>query len=177
MKKILVGLFLSFAFFAPNALVADQFFGGVGLNPASGQPNYVADGFMNINLAYESARKSLAGWRFSYTMTNFKHRNSDTLKIKSQILAAEQLFVAKIKPGLSLIGAFGPGLFITSVESGSSRSGTGIGLSATGSIRFALTRSVFLGAAYHYKNCAVKIDNGTVDGGYQGLYLNVGAFF
>ncbi len=177
MKKNMIIILLAVMLSIPGSLMADQFYGGIGLNPVSGEPDYIADGIMNINLAYETKKYGLAGWRFSYTMTNFKHSDEDSYKIKSHIIAAESMFVKKMKSGLSLIGAFGPALYSTKHEAGDSNSGMGIGLSATGSIRVAVTKSLFLALAYHYKNCAVPIDDYTLDGGYQGFFINIGLFF
>ena len=180
MKNNLVILIFALIFcFLSNTVVADQFFGGLLLNPVSGQPNFEADGILNGGIGYETERFGLTNWRFSYTMTNFRLNDDSSVKIKSNILAAETLFVAKIRSGLSLIGAIGPALFQTAVESGDSFTSIDIGLSATGSLRFALSNSLFLSAAFHYKNCAVSGSGSdqVVDGGYQGLMLEVGTFF
>ena len=177
-KKLFFVLFSALLVFTPVALWADQFYGGLGLLPASGQPDYEADGIMNLTVGYETENYGLSGWRFSYSMTNFKHDSSSSSTLDSHIFAAETLFVAKIKDGLTLIGAVGPAFFRTSAAGrGYSESGMDIGLSATGSIRFALDAKMFLSTAYHYKNCAVSSSGGSVDGGLQGFFLNFGAFF
>lgn len=179
MKKrmVFITTILLFAL-TPFASMADQFYGGLGLAPVPGEPDFEADGIMNITLGYETEKYNLAGWRFSYTMTNFKHDTSNSAEIDSHIFAAETLFVTKIKDGLTLIGAIGPALFQTSYDApGVSKSAVDIGLSATGSIRFALNAEMFLSMAYHYKNCAVSSSLGSVDGGYQGFYANFGFFF
>lgn len=162
-----------------STVSADQFFGGAALNPVSGQPDYEADGILNGTIGYETEKFGLAGWRFSYTMTNFKHTDVSSSKIKSHILAAEVLYVAKIRDGLSLIGAIGPALFQTTVEAENVDKSTAldIGLSTAGSLRFALSDSLFLEVALQYKNCAVSDDDSVVDGGYQGVFLNFGVFF
>lgn len=178
MKRIVIRLFAVLLIgCSPVIALADQFYGGLALVPTSGQPDYVADGILNVTAAYETEKYNLAGWRFSYTMTNFKHEDQDSWEIDSHILAAESLFVAKMKEGLTLIGAMGPGLFQTTAKvNNSTETAMDIGFSATGSIRFALSSSMFLSGAYHYKNCAVS-DDGVVDGGYQGFFFNIGAFF
>lgn len=177
-NKLIVFLFSLMIGLTPVTSIADQFYGGLGLMPASGQPNFVSDGIMNINLAYETEKYGLAGWRFSYFMTNFKHQDDSSAKIKSNIFTAERMFVAKIQQGLTLIGTMGAGLFSTSAEvGGSTASSMDFGLSAAGSLRFALSSKVFLEGAYHFKNCAVSDDDGVVDGGFQGFFINVGMFF
>ncbi len=178
--KVKIGiLFIIVSCLLSSSVLADQFYGGLGINPESGQPDYIADGFMNINLAYErSFGAKKAPWRFTFTMTNFKNKDRDTNKIQSMIIGAEAMFVKTMKPGMVLIGAFGPGYFSsTSEASGRSSSGSTFGLLATGSFRYYLTKTVFLSGAYHYKNCAVPLDKNTGDGGYQGLFINVGAKF
>ncbi|MCP4751071.1 MAG: hypothetical protein GY866_09270, partial [Proteobacteria bacterium] len=60
---------------------------------------------------------------------------------------------------------------------GSSGSGMAFGLVATGSLRYALDDKMFIGAALHYKNCAVATGSDTADGGYKGLFVNFGMFF
>lgn len=179
MRKITGRLIIAITvFMTPLTLAADQFYGGLGLAPSSGQPKFEADGIMNINLGYETEDFGLAGWRFSYTMTNFKHSDNSDVTIKSHIIGAESLFVNKIKSGLTLIGAFGPGLFQSTYDDGNdSETAMDIGLSATGSLRFALSSEMFLSLALHYKNCAVSNDDLSVDGGYQGFFINFGAFF
>jgi hypothetical protein len=177
-KLVVVSVFLISSIFAVS-VSADQFYGGMALNPVSGQPDYEADGILNGTVGYETEKFGLAGWRFSYSMTNFKHADNSSSKIKSHILAAEVLFVAKVRSGLSLIGAAGPALFLTTTEAKNVNDSTAldIGLSTTGSLRFALSDAMFLEVALHYKNCAVSDDDFVVDGGYQGVFLNFGVFF
>ncbi|MCP4757225.1 MAG: hypothetical protein GY866_40700, partial [Proteobacteria bacterium] len=143
-------LFLLIVVFSliPFSASADQFYGGLGLYPSSGQPDFVADGILNINLAYET--ESL--WRLSFTNTSFKHKDEDSVKLKSMIIGAERMWVNKIRPGFTLVGGFGPGVFSTTGEGqGSSGSGMAFGLVATGSLRYALDDKMFIGAALHYK--------------------------
>lgn len=167
---VLIGLFL---LIMPGSLWAEQFYAGLGLNPNSGQPDFVADGITNFNLAFET--KNL--WRFSLTNTSFKHKDDSKTKIKAMIFSAEQMWVYKINKGMTLIGAFGPGLFNGSGEGNADGSGTAVGLVATGSIRYAITSKVFASGALHYKNAAITNDKFVVDGGYTGLFVNVGYFF
>jgi len=148
---------------------ADQFYGGFGLNSTPGQPN-MEENRLPISLAYET--KTL--WRFSFTDTSYKYTGAGG-DIKSQILCAERIWVYKIRPGFSLIGAFGPGYYMTKQDG--LGSGSSIGIAATGSVRYALSEQVFFDAAMHYKNAAVSINSYSVNGGYQGIFLNAGYFF
>jgi len=177
MKKLIIVLSLASIFAFSGTVLADQVYGGFGLNPVSGQQSYVADGIMNVNVAYEPADERMAGWRFSYMMINFEQSDANSNTIKSQIFSAEQLFTAVINPNLSLIGAFGPGLFLTSVNTDKNRNGIAIGLSAVGSVRYLISDKLFIEGAYHYSNCAVEIGDGSVDAGYQGLFINLGTSF
>jgi hypothetical protein len=177
MKKIYIVLMIVAMVAYSGSVLADQAYGGFGLNPIPAQQDYVADGVINFNLAYEPSYESLEGWRFSYVMTSFKQSDVDSNTTKSQIFSAEQLYILNINPDLSLIGAFGPGLFVTYVNTDKSRNGTSIGLSVEGSIRYVVSSFLFLEGAYHYKNCAVIIDEGTMDAGYQGFFMNVGFIF
>ncbi len=177
MKKFIIALMITATFVFSSAVLGDQVYGGFGLNPASGQRDYIADGVVNFNLAYESTYENLEGWRFSYVMNNFKHSDDDENTLKSQIFSIEQLYIATINPNLLLIGAFGPGLFITYVKTDDERNGMSIGLSVEGSIRYIVSDILFLEGAYHYKNCAVEIDKGLWDAGYQGFFINVGFIF
>jgi len=86
------------------------------------------------------------------------------------------MWVHKIDEGFSLIGAFGPGYYSVKTEEPSG-SGTAFGVLATGTLRFALSDKFFLEGALHYRNVAVKIDDESVNGGYQGLIIGGGYFF
>ncbi|MBU3918113.1 hypothetical protein KKA14_21495 [bacterium] len=173
MKKRILALFTYVLLITPFALSADQFYGGVGVYPTSGQPNYIVDGITNINVAFEA--ESL--WRFSLTNTSFKHKDEDANKLKSLIFGVERMWVYKVNTGMTVIGAFGPGLFNSTAEGSADDSGTAVGLMATGSFRYAITDKLFVDGAVHYKNVAVKIDEYSVNGGYIGLFVNVGFFF
>lgn len=161
-------LFLISALFSLSAY-ADQFYGGFGLNSTPGQPN-MEENRIPISLAYET--KTL--WRFSLTDTVYQYTSSSKA-LKSQILCAERIWVYKIRPGFSLIGAFGPGYYMTKLDGAGS--GSSIGIAATGSVRYAMSEQVFFDAAMHFKNSAVPINDISVNGGYQGLFLNIGYFF
>jgi len=161
-------LFLIAALFS-FSVYADQFYGGLGFGTTPGQPNTEEDRF-TLSVAYET--KDL--WRYSFTDAAFQYIGGGG-EIKSQILGAERLWVYKIKSGFSLIGAFGPGYYMTEIAN--SGSGSAIGIVATGSLRFAMSAEIFLEASMHYKNAGVSIGNGSVNGGYQGLFFNVGYFF
>ncbi len=85
--------------------------------------------------------------------------------------------VIPVNTGMTVIGAFGPGLYNTTMEGAVDDSGTAVGLMATGSFRYAITDSLFVGGALHYKNAAVEIEEFTVNGGFLALFINVGFFF
>ncbi len=160
--------------FAPMTAMADQFFVDLGLSVTPGQPEYENNRFPII-LGYENAKETNL-WRFSYANVDFKHKTQTSYLIQSQIISAERFWVYKIKEGFSLIGAFGPGLFMTTADPVGS--GNAFGLVATGTMRFSLTGKFFLEGALHYKNCAVAVSNSlVVDGGYQGLVIGGGYFF
>ena len=80
MKNKTLAILAALVFLAlPASLSAEQFYGGLGLNPNSGQPDFVADGITNFNLAFET--KTL--WRFSLTNTSFKHKDDDEQAVRS----------------------------------------------------------------------------------------------
>ncbi len=176
MKKKLLTLFVGLLLVAPFSLSANQAYIGLGLVPTSGQPDYIADGYFNINMAFETSTL----WRFSFTNTSFMDKDEDSNKLKSMIFGAERMWVYKINTGKTLIGTFGPGLYSTTAEGAYDGSGMALGLIATGSFRFAITDKLFIGAAAHYKNAAVVLnDEMVVHGGYNlfSLFVNIGYFF
>jgi len=170
-KKLVVTVVLSSLCFLPFNLMADQFSFGVGLSTRSGQPNFETDRFP-ILVAFET----ITLWRFSFTDTAFQHEDEASTKIKAQILGAERMWVYEIDDGFSLIGAFGPGYYSVATEKPGG-SGIAFGVMATGTLRFALSDNLFLDGALHYRNVAVKIDDESVNGGYQGLVIGGGYFF
>jgi hypothetical protein len=170
-KKLIITLVFSIYWLLPFNLFADQLLIGVGLSPQSGQPDYQTDR-SPIMIAFET--KTL--WRFSYTDTAFKHKDDSSSKIKARILGAERMWIYEISKGFSLIGAFGPGYYSVRTEN-QDGSGIAFGMMATGTFRFELMDSIFIEGALQYRNVAVDIDDGTVDGGYQGLMFGGGYFF
>lgn len=178
-KQIGIALMVFALLMIPLVSMGDQVYVGAGVAPVAGQPDFQVDGINQGTAAYETEKLGKAGWRFSYTVTNFKHIDTDTTKLRSHILAAETMFVSKLRSGLGLIGAIGPAIFRTTseVEDIDDETSFDVGLSATGSLRFAFGDSMFFSVALHYKNCAVSSDDGVVDGGYSGIFVNWGLFF
>jgi len=170
-KKLIVAVIFSSLCVLPINLMADQFSFGLGLSTQSGQPNFESDRFP-ILVAFET----ITLWRFSFTDTVFKHNDESSTRIKAQIIGAERMWVHEIDEGFTLIGAFGPAYYSVNTENPSG-SGTAIGVMATGTLRFAFSDKLFFDGALHYRNVAVKIDNGSVNGGYQGFVIGGGYFF
>ncbi len=170
-KKIIFTLIFSIFCSLSFNLFADQIVVNVGLSTVSGQPDYETDRFP-LMIAFET--KTL--WRFSFTDTVFKHKDTSSSKIKAQVLGAESMWVYEISNEFSIIGAFGPGYYSVQTEN-QDGSGSTFGMMATGTFRFDFSESLFVEGAFHYRNVAVKIDDETVNGGYQGMMIGAGYTF
>ncbi len=168
-KKILsLGVFCCLL---SSQLIGDQFYGGLGVSVTPGESRTEVSRFP-ISVAYETTGL----WRFSYTDTEFKYDDSSSY-LNSTILAAEKMWVNKVKKGFTLIGAFGPGFFSTKNSGNSSGTGTAFGMLATGSLRFALDENSFIQTSFQFKNAAVTLNGSSANAGYQGLFLSYGLFF
>lgn len=166
---------LIFAFFmllSPFTAIADQAYGGLGLVTSPGEPQTNVNRF-SIHGAYETLER----WRFSFTDTSFKDEATGTVKANSQILGGEHMWINSVNEGFALIGAVGAGFYRTSVTGGGGGSGFAVGLLATGSGRFAISKKLFIDLSLQYRNAAVSVGNYSIDAGYTGLALNLGAFF
>lgn len=171
MKKIVVAIMFLSLCVIPFNLMADQLSFGLGLSTQSGQPDFQTDRFP-IMIAFET----ITLWRFSYTDTAFKHDDDSATKINAKILGAEYMWIYEIEDGFSLIGAFGPGYYSVNTKNPNG-SGSAFGVMATGTLRYALSDTLFLDGALHYRNVAVRIDDESVNGGYQGIVIGGGYFF
>jgi len=152
--------------------MADQGFGGLGAVLTSGHPK-TAEDRISIHGGYEIKDQ----WRFSFTNTALKYESTGNYKMSTQILGGEQMWVKRVNEGYALIGALGAGLFLTSLSGNVSGSGYAIGLLATGTGRFAISKTLFVDVAIHYRNAGVAIDDYAVDAGYKGLIINLGMLF
>lgn len=170
-KKLLVGT-LALMMVAGSAAWADEIMVGMVLGSEPGEPDFEQKR-PTLGFAYE-AQKS---WRIFYATGEFEHVNNSTLLLNTRIIGVEKLFIYDMGKAIKLIGAFGPGLFTAELDNnGAMESGTAVGIMATGSFRFYLG-SGFIDLGYHYRNAAVTILNGTVNGGYQGMVIGGGLAF
>ncbi len=169
-KRFIVAALLMFAI-TPFTIFADQFNFGVGLVTESGEPHYDIGRFP-IYLGYESEEL----WRFSFTNTSFEHENNLANDLEANTLSVERIWVYKIKEGFSLTGGFGPGYFVAK-HNNSEGFGSAFGIVASGTLRFTINDKFFLDGTLHYKNAAVKINDGNVNAGYTGLMVGIGFFF
>lgn len=169
-NRIIAFIALCMLLSLPSALFADQILGGLGFPIFPGEPKYDSDRFL-INVSFEMEDQ----WRFSFTDSDFDHKDDSATEIRTQVFGGEKLWFHTIKENLALVGGVGVGLYSVDTEPGSS--GFGFGLMATGSARFAITEQIFIDAAIHYRNAAVKVGSDSVNGGYQGLVVSGGFKF
>jgi hypothetical protein len=173
MKKLL-SIFFFLTFLAGNSFASQLYFNaGYSLMAVPGQPNFENESIIG-NIAYET--KSL--WRFGVGIAEFSHKNSgNDGNISSQIMFAEKIWVYQFRAGVSFIGGFGPALFSTKVGGlGDDYTKQVVGVSATGSIRIAMSK-LFIDIAAQYRNAAIAGDTVSVDAGYRGLLIGAGIFF
>ncbi|PCI26310.1 MAG: hypothetical protein COB67_10160 [SAR324 cluster bacterium] len=170
LRKKLLALGLLIACWMPASLMADQWYGGVGISINPGESNADVNRVPLI-IAYETEDL----WRFAFTDTEFKSKGS---KLVSRIFGAERMWVSQLESGFTLISSFGPGYFMSKSETGSANaSGGAIGIIAGAALRLAMDETWFLQGSMEYKNAAVDLDGTTVNAGYQGLTIAAGYFF
>jgi hypothetical protein len=171
MRNKIITLFSSLILFGfSGAAMADQLMGGFGFPIQPGEPDFESDRIM-VSAAFELQDQ----WRFSFTDGDFEHKDDSDIEIQTQVFGAEKLWFHKLKDKLALVGGLGAGLFSVDTEPGGS--GVAFGLLATGSARFAINDKIFIDAALHYRNAAVKVDSDSVNGGYQGIVVSGGYKF
>ena len=166
-----VGIVLALLVLAAGTARADELYFGATLSSSPGQPDFV-ENRPSLIAAYE-AQKS---WRFSFTSSDYKNDNAG-LKLSTQIIGLEKMWVYEMGQNLYLIGAFGPGLFSAKLDDGrNTSSGTAVGVLGTGSFRIYFAKA-FLDLAFNYPTAAVTITNCTVDAGYQSAVVGFGFRF
>ena len=171
MKNKIIALFSFFIFLGvPGVILADQIFAGLGMPILPGEADYESERVL-LNVAFEKEDQ----WRFSFTDGDFDDKDDSSNEIRTQIFGGEKLWFHTIKENLALVGGLGAGLYSVDIEPGSS--GFAFGLLATGSARFAITEKIFIDAAIHYRNAAVRISGNSVNGGYQGIVVSGGYKF
>jgi len=174
MKMIFILAFFVVIIYQTN-LLADQIYGGVSLFTRPGQPDFVPDA--NITFALSTKAKGLENWRFSYSLANSRHTDDTSNTIQSHILSAETVSILDLAANVRIFWAVGPAFFMTSVDTTDTYSAYNAGLSATASLLYELTDTLFISGSLMYKNCALHVDGNVVDAGFNGLFFNFGGEF
>jgi hypothetical protein len=173
MKRILVAASMLCAI--SGAALAQSLYvgGGVALTPS--EPDFTQDALVAPMVGFDFPQL----WRVSFMSTDAKNKKTDPdTKMHTNLLGVQRLFVYPFNTTFSGIGALGAGWYMVSIDGSGDGNGAGLGLMADASLRWSISKALFVDFSFQFRDAGVQISASnkdyTVDGGWFGAAAAVG---